>query len=248
MKREEIRSTYFISDLHAGLQDRRSEQIKLDRLERLFALVRTEGRSLYMLGDILDYWMEFIHVIPKGFTRLFCLLSDLVRSGVEVVYLAGNHDFHLGRFFEDELGVHTLYGLQEVLIDGRKFILAHGDGLGKGDLGYKFFASVIRSPFNVALLSRFHPDLAIALMKGYSRLSREKKPDNRVFETDRLLDFAENLASERDFDYFICGHNHVRGITKLRNGAKTYMNLGSWIDGPPSCGIFLNGILELREI
>ena len=125
-------ATYFISDIHIGLQSPKSEQLKLDNLERLFAIIKAEGRSLYMLGDILDYWMEFRHVIPKGFSRFLCLLSDLVSHNIEVVYVAGNHDFYLGRFFDDELGVKTIYGLHERLIDGRKFLIAHGDGLGKG--------------------------------------------------------------------------------------------------------------------
>ncbi|NTU97550.1 MAG: UDP-2,3-diacylglucosamine diphosphatase [Chlorobiaceae bacterium] len=241
-------STFFISDIHAGLQDEKSEQLKLDSLERLFAIIRAEGRSLYMLGDILDYWLEFRHVIPKGFTRLFCLLSGLVRSGIEVVYIAGNHDFHLGEFFRKELGVRTLYGVQDVTIDGQKFILAHGDGLGSGDHGYKFFTRFIRTPFNIAMLSKFHPDFAVWLIKGYSRYSRDHKPDNRVFETDRLLDFAEKLATERDFHYFICGHNHVRGITELRDGEKSYVNLGSWIDGPPFYGVLEHGVVELRKV
>ncbi|NTV97617.1 MAG: UDP-2,3-diacylglucosamine diphosphatase [Chlorobiaceae bacterium] len=241
-------STFFISDIHVGLQDKETEQLKLDNLERLFAIVSAEGRSLYMLGDILDYWLEFRHVIPKGFTRLFCLLSSLVKSGIEVVYIAGNHDFSLGCFFQEELGVRTLYGVQDVLIDGSRFVLAHGDGLGSGDLGYKLFTRVIRTPFNISMLSRFHPDFAVWLIKGYSRFSRENKPDNRVFETDRLLDFAEKLATERDFNYFICGHNHVCGITKLKTDGKTYMNLGSWIDGHLSYGVYDNGALELREL
>ena len=88
MKTGDMPAIYFISDIHIGLQDKKSEQLKLDNLERLFAIIKAEGRSLYMLGDILDYWMEFRHVIPKGFSRFLCLLSDLVSHNIEVVYVA----------------------------------------------------------------------------------------------------------------------------------------------------------------
>ncbi len=239
---------YFISDLHLGLQDEKSEHLKLDKIERLFALIKAEGRSLYMLGDILDYWMEFHHVIPKGFTRFFCLLSDLVRHNIKVVYVAGNHDFYLGRFFDDELGIKTTCGMHELLLDGRKFVIAHGDGLGKGDLGYKLFARFIRNRFIISLLSLIQPDLAIGIMKGLSQLSRSHKPVNIVFETDRLLNFAESLAAEKEFDYFVCGHNHVKGVTELSTGTSRYVNLGTWIDGSSPYGVFKNGIFQLMEL
>ena len=240
-------ATYFISDIHIGLQSPKSEQLKLDNLERLFAIIKAEGRSLYMLGDILDYWMEFRHVIPKGFSRFLCLLSDLVSHNIEVVYVAGNHDFYLGRFFDDELGVKTIYGLHERLIDGRKFLIAHGDGLGKGDIGYKLFARVVRNRFNLSLLE-LHPDLAISLMKYLSRLSRNHKKVDRVFETDRLLNFAETLAAEKKFDYFVCGHNHVQGIMELSVSPCRYVNLGSWIDGSLPYGVFKDGVFQLKEL
>jgi len=238
---------YFISDIHLGLQDEQSERQKLDNLERLFAIIKAEGSSLYMLGDILDYWLEFRHLIPKGFTHFFCLLSDLVRHNIDVFYSAGNHDFHLGRYFDHELGIKTLYGVHELLLEGRKFIIAHGDGLGSGDIGYKIFSRVIRHRFNLSLLN-VQPDLAIGLMKGLSQLSRTHKPVNIAVETNRLLDFAEKLAAEKDFDYFVCGHNHVKGIVPLSNGSSTYVNLGTWIDGSSPYGVFHNGSVQLKEV
>jgi UDP-2,3-diacylglucosamine hydrolase len=238
---------YFISDTHFGLQDERSERRKLEQLERLFALIKADGGSLYMLGDIFDYWMEFRHLIPKGFTRSLALLSDLVRSNIKVFYIAGNHDFYLGRYFDDELGITTMYGLREFVLEGRTFLLAHGDGLGSGDLGYKLFARLVRNRFNLSLLQGFHPDLALGLMKGLSQLSRTHKPDNRVFESDRLLSFAEALAIEKNFDYFVCGHNHVGGMRELGNG-KRYLNLGTWIEGQSPYGLFHDGVLELKEL
>lgn len=247
MKTRDMPATFFISDIHIGLQDEKEEQLKFENLERLFAIIKNEGCSLYMLGDILDYWMEFRHVIPKGFSRFFCLLSDLVRHNIEIVYVAGNHDFYLGRYFDDELGVKTMYGMHEKLIDGRKFLVAHGDGLGKGDIGYKLFARVVRNRFNLSLLG-FHPDLAISIMKGLSRFSREHKKVDRVFETDRLLNFAESLAAEKEFDYFVCGHNHVQGIKDLSVTPSRYVNLGSWIDGRFPYGCLKNGVFQLNEL
>ena len=239
---------FFISDIHLGLQDEQSERLKLDSLERLFAIIKAEGCSLYMLGDILDYWLEFRHVIPKGFTRFFSLLRDLVCHNIKVFYVAGNHDFYLGRYFDDELGVKTMYGMHDLVLDGRKIVIAHGDGLGQGDLGYKAFSRLVNNRFSLALLTGFQPDLAIGLMKGLSQLSRTHKPVNLLFEVDRLLNFAELLSTEKDFDYFICGHNHVKGVVELSAGSSRYVNLGTWIGGSSPYGVFRNGTVQLREL
>jgi UDP-2,3-diacylglucosamine hydrolase len=239
---------FFVSDIHLGLQGSDEERIKLDNLERLFAIIKAEGRSLYLLGDILDYWMEYRHVIPKGFTRFLCLMSDLVHHGIEVNYFAGNHDFHLGRYFDDELGVRTRYGMHEVRIDGKLFMLAHGDGLGEGDLGYKLFARFIRNRFNLGLLTGFHPDLATALMRRFSRLSRDHKPGNRQVESNRLLHFAGSLARDKVFDYFVCGHNHAQKMQVVHESGSCYVNLGSWIEGHYPYGVFDQGLFQIREL
>jgi UDP-2,3-diacylglucosamine hydrolase len=239
---------YFLSDLHLGLQEPQAEQEKLKRLETLFAIIRENGGSLYLLGDILDYWMEFRHVIPKGFTRFFCMLSGLVQSGVEVTWFAGNHDFYLGTFFNDELGVKTCYGLQEVRHDGKLFLLAHGDGLGEGDLGYKLFARFIRNRFNLGLLTAFHSDLATSLMKRFSLLSRKHKKVDMRAESTRLFDFATSLAQERDFDYFVCGHNHSERVQAVHESGSTYINLGSWIEGRYQYGVYEKGEFRLGKL
>lgn len=239
---------YFVSDVHLGLQEPEAERLKLERLEALFSIIRKERGSLYLVGDILDYWMEYRQVIPKGFTRFLCLLSELTRSGVEVSYLAGNHDFHLGRYFDDELGVRTLYGLQEIRYDGKLFLVAHGDGLGEGDLGYKLFARFVRNRFNLGLLTGFHPDLATALMKKFSHLSRHHKPVDMKSEPKRLIEFATSLARERVFDYFVCGHNHAARIETVSESGNTYVNLGTWIEGQFPYGVYDNGEFQIRKV
>ena len=123
--------SFFVSDIHFGLQSVQEENIKLERFERLSGIVTKDGGSLYMVGDILAYWMEFRHVIPKHFDGFLCLLKDLVRQGIEVHYYAGNHDFYLGDFFSKTLGVHAWYGMHEMLIDGKTLIQVTGSRISR---------------------------------------------------------------------------------------------------------------------
>ncbi len=240
--------SFFISDVHLGLQSKQEEDIKIRHFENLADMVRKEGNSLYMVGDILDFWMEFRHVIPKYFDGFLCLLRDLVRHDIHVHYYAGNHDFYLGNFFRKELGVQTWYGMQEFVIGGKKFFITHGDGLDKNDIGYRLFVKLVRNRFNISLLSNLQPDLAVAIMRRFSRLSRKHGKQSMHCESDFLLQYAETLSREKDFDYFVCGHSHVQDRKTLSNLRSEYINLGTWINGTYPYGVFDKGVFSLREL
>lgn len=240
--------SFFVSDIHFGLQSGREEDVKMERFEQLCGIIAEEGDSLYMVGDILDYWMEFRHVIPKYFNGFLCLLKGLVRQDIQVHYYAGNHDFYLGDFFNKSLGVQTWYGMQETLIDGKQFVIAHGDGLDRSDIRYRLFVKLIRNRFNLSLLSNFQPDFAIAIMRKFSRLSRKHGRSNMHGEADFLMQYADAMVGDRDFDYFVCGHSHVLGQKTLSNARSEYINLGTWINGAYPYGVFEKGAFSLKQL
>ncbi|HED31806.1 MAG TPA: UDP-2,3-diacylglucosamine diphosphatase, partial [Prosthecochloris aestuarii] len=204
--------------------------------------------SLYMLGDILDYWMEFRHVIPRYFSSFLCILRELSRQGVELHWFSGNHDFSLGRFFTEEFGVSCYYGMHELVIDNRTFFMGHGDGLDPNDTGYRLFVTLIRNRFNQALFSAVQPDLAVALMRAFSRMSRKHNNVPAIVESDFLLQYADELASQKDFDYFVCGHSHMLKQATLSNGKSQYINLGTWIGDSCPYGVLEDGVFTLREL
>lgn len=234
-----MKKTYFFSDVHFGLQERRQEEVKTDLMLDLLDEVGRDGKRLYMVGDILDYWMEYKHVVPKGHFRFFSALYELSRSGVDVHYLAGNHDFYLGRYFDDELGVKTHYGALRHEIDGKKFYIVHGDGLGKGDKGYKLFRKLARNAFNLAWYRWLHPDFGVGIMDYLSKLSRKHTYSPKDYgENERLIVFANQELLREPFDYFVCGHRHIVKLHLLRNQKSYYVNCGTWIGGTPTYAVF----------
>ena len=56
--------------------------------------------------------------------------------------------------------------------EGKKFYLAHGDGLGPGDRGYKLMKKVFSNHFNQWLFRWLHPDIGSGLALYFSRKSR----------------------------------------------------------------------------
>lgn len=217
---------FFISDAHLGLDSNDKEKEKEEKLLGFLHHVRERGTHLFIVGDLFDTWFEYRTVIPKGFHRLFTSLEDLTRKGVEVHYVVGNHDYWMGNFFHEFLGITIHVEPFAVAIDGKKFYLHHGDGLAGNDVGYRILKKILRSPLNIWLYSLLHPDIGIALAKISSRRSRRHTVKKNYGSEDGLQKFAAKKINEGN-DYVIMGHRHNPVVAPLGSG--TYINLGDWI-------------------
>lgn len=222
-------SYLFISDVHLGLQSKEAEKDKERLLVKFLQMASLEARELYILGDLFDYWFEYKRVYQKGFFRTLTALEDLAESGTKIHYIIGNHDFSHRDFFGTEIGA-KLYELPiEALLEGKKFFLAHGDGLVKNDLGYKILKMVLRNKTVQRLYSFLHPDLGIAIASATSRKSRDYTTQKDYGETDGMFEAAK-LKIDSGFDYVIFGHSHRRAFEEYKMGY--YINLGSWLSKP----------------
>ena len=99
--------TFFVSDVHLGLdvKDPVDREARFVSFLNSIPLQRTE--SLYMLGDIWDFWYEYHDVVPKGYVRVFAALMNLMDAGVKVYFFQGNHDIWCYHYFED-MGIRIL--------------------------------------------------------------------------------------------------------------------------------------------
>ena len=69
--------TYFVSDVHLGLQVADPAAREARFVEFLRSLPE-DTESLYLLGDIWDFWYEYRDVVPKGYVRVFGAIADLI--------------------------------------------------------------------------------------------------------------------------------------------------------------------------
>jgi UDP-2,3-diacylglucosamine hydrolase len=235
--------TYFVSDAHLGVGEKEVERQKERELIRFLDLVESDGKQLFILGDLFDFWFEYRTVIPKGYHRLLAKLSELTEKGIEVSYLAGNHDFWLGGFFKDEIGMHVHSDPFSVTVGNAKFYLHHGDGLAQKDLGYRILKKVLRNRFNIWLYSLIHPDLGVKLARFSSKKSRDHTSQKDFGEQDGMKLFADQKVAE-GYKYVIMGHNHKPVCEKIGNGY--YVNLGDWISHY-TYGVYEGDKFELRE-
>ena len=126
------RYTYFVSDVHLGLQVQDPARREARFVEFLRGIPAEETEALYLLGDIWDFWYEYKDVVPKGYVKVLAALMDLMDAGVKVYFFTGNHDIWAYSYFR-ELGMIVLEQPYVTTIGGKRFCLGHGDGLGPGD-------------------------------------------------------------------------------------------------------------------
>ncbi len=232
---------YFISDVHLGLESKARELDKEQKLVELLYAIKDSAKTLYIVGDLFDYWFEYRRVYQKGYFRTFTALQDLTRSGTEVHFIIGNHDFMHRDFFKDELGIVVHEDAVSTEIDGKRFFIAHGDGLVANDLGYKILKKVLRNKFFQSLYSLIHPDIGIWLASGSSKSSRKYTSQKDYGEQDNMFLSAQKYL-ENKYDYVIFGHSHRKAVLAYKNGF--YINLGSWLE-EPCYGIFHNLTFEV---
>ena len=138
---------YFASDQHFGVPDLKQSRIREEKFIRWLDLIKKDAQVLFLMGDLFDFWHDWKYVVPKGYIRVLGKIAELKDSGIEIYFFVGNHDLWMKNYFEEELGIPVYFEKRYYEINGKKFLLAHGDGLGPGDKGYKRMKKVFTNPF-----------------------------------------------------------------------------------------------------
>ena len=218
--------SYFVSDVHLGLRVADPAAREARFVAFLKDIPASETEALYLLGDIWDFWYEYRDVVPKGYTRVFAALQELMDAGVKVFFFQGNHDIY--RYFE-ELGMVRLEQPCVRTLGGKVFCLGHGDGLGPVPTSYRIMRGIFHNPFFQRLFSTLHPWLAFRLGNGWSRRSRLGRSEAYQFKGEEEPLYRFCAAFPEKVDYFIFGHYHCR--VDLPVGSARLLILGDWMDG-----------------
>lgn len=230
---EENKKVYFASDQHFGAPTPKESKPREERFIRWLDEIKTDCQVLFLMGDLFDFWHEWKFVVPKGYIRLLGKIAELKDSGIDIYFFVGNHDLWMRDYFQTELGIPVFFQKQICDISGKKFLLAHGDGLGPGDKGYKRMKKVFTNPFCQWLFRWLHPDIAMRIATYLSTknklISGEEDKEFLGEDKEYLILYSNKKLETEDFDYFVYGHRHLPMVLDLKGGAAKYINLGDWI-------------------
>lgn len=221
-------NTYFISDLHLGVDLKYSSRERENLVVAWLLSVEHKAKAIYLVGDIFDHWFEYKRVVPKGYVRLLGTLAKLSDQGVDITFIRGNHDMWVHRYFEEEIGIKMQSASSIYDIDDKKWYINHGDGLDPSDKSYLFIKKILRNPYSQRLYGLVPPRLGLTLMKHTSGESRKVEDEEVVERHRKMIIAAKNIYESEKIDYFICGHLHAPTIQALEGF--TYCNLGDWMN------------------
>ena len=236
---------YFISDVHLMLNETTEEQQKRKSLYRFLNYVRTTRGTLFFVGDLFDFYFEYPDMIPKAYFDFYNKAFQLKKAGVDLRFIAGNHDFWIMDFMKQKIMNQTYFDDTTFSIKSKNFYITHGDGILSWDYGYRILKKIIRAPFFIWCFRWLHPTIGYKIAKKVSRTENNHDITEKLREKIRneLKKFASSHF-EKGFDYMVCGHYHLNEIIDVGKGKLAV--LGDWQD-QPSYAVFDGKKLTLHQ-
>jgi UDP-2,3-diacylglucosamine hydrolase len=224
---------FFLSDFHLGAPDAARSLEREKIIVRFLDEIKHQAHTIFIVGDLFDFWYEYSTVVPKGFVRLLGKIAELSDSGIFIHFFVGNHDMWMKDYFIKELNVPVYFEPKEFLFNDKTFLIGHGDGLGPGDHGYKRLKKIFRNPLCQWLFGILPPAVGVGLANYFSRKSRAATGSSEEHflgeDKEWLLIYSREMVQKKKIHYLVFGHRHLPIDFRLDNSSR-YINLGDWIN------------------
>ena len=211
-------------------------------------LGEVRAERVYLVGDIVDLLeLERGAAFPPGHRDVARQLLAMAGSGVDVVYVPGNHDADLRDLAGREIcGVRIEREAEHETVRGERLLVTHGDDLD----------SLVRTGTN---LEQFGAAAYRVLLDLDSRVNRMRHwfggghvplgaaVKRRLAAANRYIRRFEEMAAlyarERGFDGIVCGHIHKPSLRTI--GGVLYANDGDWVEHRTALAEAGDGTLRL---
>jgi UDP-2,3-diacylglucosamine hydrolase len=169
-----------------------------------------EAQSLYILGDLFEYWAGDDELDDEHHKQVVDALKEL--SAVQIYLMHGNRDLLLGEKFAQSSRVTLLSDPVLINLYGQSALLTHGDLLCTDDVDYQAFRKQVHDPlwqqtFLAQPLTQRKSQIA-----GYRSLSEQEKSH----KSEAIMDVNADAVADmiRQYQYpplLIHGHTHRMG-------------------------------------
>ncbi len=221
------KKTLFICDAHLGTGENQAQREQV-LIEFLRGLAPERVSTLYILGDLFDFWFEYKSVVHSQHFRVLTELAQAVERGIEIHLIVGNHDFWAGDFLKNMIGMMIHYDPIEIDLDGLHVYMCHGDGLNPYDRGYTILKAIIRSRPVIWTVRKMHPEWILMFARWFSKFSRESTSiAGNLREDEGVRNFALKKLHEA-VDVVIAGHSHQPHDEEhsINGSIRRYYNVG----------------------
>lgn len=234
----------FIADAHLRNPEDENYRLLLCFLSEL----QGTTKSLFILGDLFEFWIGDRKNIYPHYHPVIDILQELSDSGTEIFYFEGNHDFHLGRAFKEDLRA-TIYPKPSVLrLDDKLVYICHGDQINSLDHGYRLLRLMLHNRFTRLLIPLVPAALVFPMAEFLSCRSKSRHGRrNMKWNYEVLLkNFADNRFRD-GCDAVVTAHFHYPMLLTRHNQKElSLLALGDWIT-QFSYGELIEGKFSLRS-
>lgn len=216
--------TIFFADAHLHHPDDANYRLLLRFIQSLQGTTDT----LCILGDLFDFRVGLPALAFPEQEPMLHALEQLHESGTRLVYLEGNHDFHLGSGLARRLGAELYSGPVQLELQGKRVYLCHGDLINRSDWRYRLLHRTLRS--HVALrVGHLLPEAVVLGARRRLQRSSKKNYSQQRQRWDYASIIREYATSIRDqgYDALLLGHFHLPFVEHQDHF--TLLSLGDWI-------------------
>lgn len=223
----------FLSDLHindpSGLEQKLFEAF-------CDSPYTQEASHVILLGDMFDFLVGEHQQYFTKYKNFFKKIIQLLDQKKKVIYLEGNHDFHIEETFKSYILEQSQYPQnftyikigENIKLDNKTYRFCHGYEVDYNNESFRKWYNIYNSkPFKLLANKLFPYALInhIGDLASKNSKKRGKSTFNFDFAKKKYIAGAKSFIDELKVDGVICGHTHIQEMY-IYPDKTIYLNCG----------------------
>ncbi len=201
---------HIISDLHLTPAD----DALLVRF-RAYLKQLNPGDSLFILGDLFEYWLGDDACEYLQQNQVEQALTELADQGISTSFMRGNRDFLIGKDFAERCGITLLDDEHLLQLGDQPILLMHGDNLCTDDRNHQVFRKMVRDQ---AWQDNFL-SLPLSIRDEMAKAVRYRSESGKTLKASAIMDVTQRAVDDvmrlHGVELLIHGHTHRPAVHQL---------------------------------